>query len=158
MEIVADTPFVLFQHVAPQPHPLDNRWLERADMQIHTVRTETPERAYRPVIAPAIHDRIGFRSVETRIKAAAGDQYQIADIVVADDPVALVSPRIARPHHPDRIRRLMDHVVVDRRQGELLLEMAVANRQGGVRIRILHAGLYARARRGCIATAGVVAP
>src|SRR5438128_2059570 len=79
-------------------------------------------------------------------------------MVVADDPVAFVSARIARPHHPDRVRRLMDHMVVDRRQRKLFVEMIVADGKVSGRIGILHPGLAIRAPAGQLRSAGGAVP
>src|SRR5579864_4730335 len=89
-----------------------------------------------------IDDRVSLRGIEVRIKAEPRDEQQFALVVVTDDPKAFVDSRVGGPHYPDRIGSLMDHVVIDWRQGKLLVEMTIADHQTRLRIFHRHKHLY----------------
>jgi hypothetical protein len=82
-KIVADTPFVFFEHKALQPHPLDDRGLQRAEMQIRPISAQPLERAHRSMVAAMVHNCVRIRRVEARI---AGYNYQIAGIKKSSRP------------------------------------------------------------------------
>ena len=74
VQVVTDTPFVLFQNVAPKPQSLNDRRLDRTDVHVHAVGAEAPKRAHGSVLASEIDDCVGFGGIEIRVKARARDE------------------------------------------------------------------------------------
>jgi hypothetical protein len=72
-----------------------------------------------------VDDGVGLGQIEVGIEAATGRDDEFARVVVEDGPVAVVRPGIARPHDPDRVRCLVNHEVVGRREWELFGEVFV---------------------------------
>src|ERR1700676_4169191 len=90
MQVVTETPIVFLQHVAPKPHPLNDSGFDRADVHVHAVGTETPKRAHGNMLSLEIDDCVSFGGIQIRIEAGAGNQQQLALVIMTDDPKALV--------------------------------------------------------------------
>ena len=87
--------------------------LERADAQVGGLERRATRRVERVLLAVAHDAEAAVEDAQVRVQRGADAEVELAVVLVAVEPVAVVGVAIAAHGRGDRLRRLVDRVVVE---------------------------------------------
>ena len=108
------------QRQPPLPEGLHHLEGEGAERHLHAIGGAPRVRPHRGVAPAHVDDGVRLRRAEVGVEREADHHEQVADLVLAGEPDALVRLRVRRPHDAHRIGRVVDEELVEAGEGRML--------------------------------------
>src|SRR5262249_34744297 len=128
-QIGADAGLVVVDGDAQAPHRLEDLELPRADLEIGGLPGRAPRGVECVLLAVAGDREAAVHDLEVGIERGADAEVELAVVLVAVEPVAVVDVAIARSGPCDRLGRLVDGIVVE--LGEHRTSVVLGDRSWG---------------------------
>ncbi len=97
----------------PMAEGLDDLEAEGTEPHVHAVVAQLLVGPHGRVPAAHVDDREGLRGAEVRVEGEADHHQEVADLVLTGEPDSLVGLGVGRPHHADRIGRVVDEELIE---------------------------------------------
>ena len=112
-EVGADPRLVVVDADADASHGLEDLDLERPDAQVGRLQRRATRRVEGVLLAVAHDAEAAVEDAEVRVQRRADAEVELAVVLVAVEPVPVVGVAVAGHGGRDRLRRLVDRVVVE---------------------------------------------
>ena len=112
-EVGRDAGVVVVDGNADAAHRFEHLDLERADAEVGGLQWRASRRVERVLFTVAHDAEAAVEDAEVRVQRGTDAEVELAVVLVAVEPVAVVGVAIAAHGRGDRLRRLVDRIVVE---------------------------------------------